>query len=442
MRRGMERRFQSGHPWVYSNELMESPKGVEPGAPVQLQDAGGKFLAWGYGNPKSLIAFRALSRNLKETDANSASGALRKLMAAGALRSDLGLDLVSHRLCFGEADRLPGLVIDCYRIDHSQPTQVFVVQAHTAGANRFVPEILDILKAYVQNRKSTNESLVDWSRSAVVLRNDLGVRTLEGLSSDEPAVLKEVSGLNLKNINIHVAPVLSTSQKDKPVLFQVDLVDGQKTGFFLDQFANIQMAAVRFQHLIKGLPKSSGRKIRILDLCCYVGQWGTQLARVFSSQGVQVEVVAVDASKQALEFAKLNIEREGARCETLKGDVLKDLANLESQSFDIVISDPPALIKSRKDIPTGKHAYLQLNTQVFRLVKAGGGVVCCSCSALLEEEVFTAALSKAAQRNQVYVNWVGRGCQSADHPMVIEFPEGRYLKAWAGFVQAEVSHAK
>jgi 23S rRNA (cytosine1962-C5)-methyltransferase len=149
-----------------------------------------------------------------------------------------------------------------------------------------------------------------------------------------------------------------------------------------------------------------------------------------------VEILSVDASKTALDFAQKNVEAQGAQFERLKTDVLKGLEGLPSQSFDLVISDPPALIKSRKEIPQGTHAYLQLNTQVFRVVKPGGAVVCCSCSALLEEEIFTQTLAKAARRNQVQVRWVGRGGPSPDHPVLAEFPEGRYLKCWVGFVES------
>src|SRR5262249_55570159 len=160
---------------------------------------------------------------------------------------------------------------------------------------------------------------------------------------------------------------------------------------------------------LRGIRPVEGKRLRILDLCCYVGQWGAQLARVFKDAGLEVEVTAVDASESALAQAKFNIEAQGAACKILRADVLKDLGQLVEHGFDLVISDPPALIKGRKDVGPGTHAYLQLNTQVFRLVRRGGGVVCCSCSALLEEEEFAHALTKAASRNRADVRWVGRG---------------------------------
>lgn len=420
LRRGLDRRFRAGHPWVYSNELLESPKGLEPGAPVELRDPAGKFLAWGYGNPHSLIAFRATSRKEEDRDWHTSSHLAQRLREANQLRKQMGFDEASYRLCYGEADGIPGLVIDRYSLQSAQT--VFVVQAHTAGADRILPQVLEALETLVLAEKSKKA----WElETAVVYRNDINVRKLEGLEIEPSRIVKSiaVNTPNLEACKIRVQAVLSGD----PLFFEVDLIHGQKTGFFLDQYANIQLAAQRFQHF-------GGNKIRILDLCTYVGQWGAQLSRVFAQAGIKIDLLAVDASQTALDLAKKNIEAEGARVEIVKADVLKDLVGLEDNHFDLVISDPPALIKNRKDIPAGTHAYLQLATQVFRLVRSGGGVICCSCSALLEEESFTQVLAKAAARNKAQVRWVGRGAPSPDHPMLAEFPEGRYLKGWVGWV--------
>lgn len=423
LRPGADRRFRAGHPWVYSNELAGSPKGVEPGALIELRDGKDQFMARGYANPASLIAFRALSRDPKITEPDSAKSILESLLQAHRIRELSGLGNVSHRLCFGEADHIPGLIIDRYRV--APDAQVFVVQAHTAGAQRLLGRVQEVFQALV--KKTSVAGSPTWEKTAIVLRNDVAVRKLEGLEEEAPKVLREASGFSLREAKILVAPALGTG---KPMEFETDLLMGQKTGFFLDQFANIQLAAIK----LAGLRPAQGKPLRILDLCCYVGQWGAQLARVFKEMGVEVEVTAVDASDKALVFARKNIEAQGVRCETIRGDVLKDLERLAQSSFDLVISDPPALIKGRKDIGPGTHAYLQLNTQVFRLVKNGGAVVSCSCSALLEEEEFTRVLAKAASRNGVDARWIGRGMQAPDHPMLTEFPEGRYLKAWIGLV--------
>ncbi len=420
LRRGMDRRFRSGHPWVYSNELVDSPKGIEPGELIELRDSEGKFLARGFGNPKSLISFRCLTRIQSELTPDSVESLTHILIRSGKLRWRTGFGHASYRLCFGEADGVPGLVIDRYAI---RGGQVFVAQAHSAGADRILKHLEQALETYT--RSFYSEAL--WNQTSILVRNDLSVRKLEGLEEEGPRPVKLAQNVNLKDVDIEVRSVL----KDDLISFKVDLLEGQKTGFFLDQFANVQLAALRFKDLSFSDGKS-GQRIRILDLCSYVGQWGTQLSKVFKSQGNEVEVLAVDASAQALEFAKRNIESQGGHCDVLKANVLKDLGALQDKSFDIVISDPPALIKSRKDIPAGTHAYLQLATQAFRLVKKGGGIVACSCSALLEEESFTHVLGKAAQRNSAQIRWIGRGTQSPDHPILVEFPEGRYLKGWVG----------
>ncbi len=426
LRAGMDRRFRSGHPWVYSNELAQSPKGLEPGEPVELRDAGGKFLARGYGNPASLITFRALSRDPEVAEPLSLEQLTQTLRQAAEARFAAGLRDVSFRLCFGEADRLPGLVIDRFVVGEKggvDAAQVFVLQAHTAGMDRVVPQLVQALETLTPSL-----GRIPWARTAVVVRNDMNVRKLEGIAVEEPRLLKSVEGLNLSDVTI----LVRSASDEHSVEFSADLGTGQKTGFFLDQAANVRLAC----SYLKGLRPEQGDTIRIVDLCCYVGQWSAQLSRMFVAQGLKVHVIAVDASAEALAFAKRNIERQGARCEILKADVLKDedvIAQAVGKA-DLVISDPPALIKGRKDIHAGTHAYLQLNTLAMQMVRRGGGLVTCSCSALLPEDDFTRALSKAAYRNRRLVRWLARGTQGPDHPMSTEFPEGRYLKAWLGVV--------
>ena len=434
VRRGMDRRFRSGHPWVYSNEIQDAMKGVMPGSLVELHDAGGRFLARGYGNPHSLIAFRALTRNPEDRNPMSEEFLLAVLRRAGELRASLGLQDLSHRLCYGEGDGLPGLVIDRFVLAGSSLRQVFVVQAHTAGADTILGALQSVLKRYVEEVQAPKNQAYSWDKTAILIRNDLAVRKMESLSEEEPKLLKAIDGLDLNHVEIIVPSVGSHSSSMR---FTVDLWGGQKTGFFLDQFNNIQVA-FRSLHssVISQLENQNRKVVRVLDLCCYVGQWSAQLTAALKELGYQTEVTLVDASQKALDLAKKNVESQGAIVHVIKGNVLKDLESIPSQSFDWVISDPPAFIKSRKDIAVGTHAYLQLNTQVFRIMRDGGSVVCCSCSALLEEESFLQVFAKASQRNRVQIQWVARGFQSPDHPARAEFPEGRYLKGWMGISQS------
>lgn len=416
IRKSSEHRFQMGHPWIYSNELTESPKGIRPGDPIELRNSSGKFLAWGYGNPHSLIAFRVVSRNQQEFEFFSTQNLLKKMRAAFNLRQRVGLGDYSHRIFFGEADKIPGLVIDRYRV--GEANQAFVIQAHTAGVERIIPKIIECLEIVTRERKE-----ISWEKTSIIIRNDIQVRKLEGLEIKPAETISQSSDLDLQNCKILIRSVFN----QEAIHFETDLVNGQKTGFFLDQYGNIQQAFLRLKHF-------TSKKIRILDLCCYVGQWSAQLATAFKKFGGSVEVVAFDASEKSLKFAEKNMSSLGVSCELIRGDVRKDLSKLEDRSYDLVISDPPAFIKTRKDISAGTHAYLQLATDVLRLVKLDGAVIFCSCSALLSEESFSQILSKASRRNQVEVQWVGRGMQSPDHPILSEFPEGRYLKSWIGLL--------
>jgi len=435
LKAGFDRRFRTGHPWVYSNELEQSPKGIEPGESIELRDAAGKFLAWGFGHPGSLISFRAVSREATERDALDPAGIQRRLGRALQLREALGLISSSFRLCFGESDQLPGLVVDRYRLAPTAGglSQVLVVQAHTAGVDRRLGTVLEALQCLVAEEISRKDPECTWERTAVVVRNDVHARKLEGLSIEGGGLMHPQNASHGAGLG-HAVIRVAAPESDGFVEFQVDLLEGQKTGFFLDQSQNIEMTGAFVRRWLSSHIKGQKHRIRILDLCCYVGQWGARLAAAVRAEGFEVEVVAVDASARALDFAKRNVERAGARFESIQGDVLRDLGDLESDSFDIVIADPPALVKGRKDLGPGSHAYLQLNTQAMRVAKRGGWIVCCSCSAQLPEEDFAKGISKAAARNQKSVAWVARGGPGADHPVRLEFSEGRYLKAWIGRV--------
>jgi len=408
LKAGSDRRFRTGHPWIYSNELASSPKGIAPGDPIELQDAGGKFLAWGFGNPHSLISFRAMSR--KQADSNFLDAAVlrARLEAALQLRETLGMGAQSHRWCFGEADGLPGLILDRFLIEGGH--QLIVIQAHTAGMDRLLPTLQPLIAEIAEKRGGS---------VSILIRNDVSVRKLDGLSEEPARLVSSPKSVDLTRAKIVLGHGLT---------LMVNLSEGQKTGFFLDQSANIDLTL----HCLRNFRPADGKTIRILDLCTYVGQWGASLARHFSACQITPHVVCVDSSQNALSFAQENIRNQGADVDAQRLDVLHELGSLPGGTFDLVISDPPALIKNRKDSGPGTHAYLQLHTQAMRLLKPRGLLVACSCSALLPEEDFLKTLAKAALRNQREIRWIARGGQAPDHPVLAAFPEGRYLKCWIG----------
>lgn len=427
LRPGADKRIRSGHPWVFSNELSASPKGHPAGTPVELQDAKGQFLARGYGNPHSLIAFRALSFNSQDKEPTSFDFLHEKIFNSWRVRKAAGFR-GSFRLAFGESDFIPGLVLDYYVIEQNgMKAQLFAAQLVTAGMNEALKDAEGFFKGLAEKAHAQGLSQFSWEQTAVVIRNDVGVRKLEGLQVEEPRLIKDLPEMNLRDVEI----LLNAAGDEGLVKMSCDLVEGQKTGFFLDQTHNIFLAVGLFKNWAK---TQAPRKIRVLDLCCYVGHWSTQITRALKSQGFEVEVSLADISKTALAFAKKNAEREGAEVIVHEMDVSEGLTQLPSTHYDIVIADPPAFIKSKKDIPIGKHAYLKMNTHAFRLVKKNGFVASCSCSGLLEEEEFRDAIRKASLRNYAELRSVLRGGHAADHPTLMQFPEGFYLKMYVHYI--------
>lgn len=427
LRPGADKRIRSGHPWVFSNELLVSPKGLPAGAAVELQDVKGQFLARGYGNPHSLISFRALTFNSQDTEPTGFDFLHEKVLSSWRVRKAAGFR-GSFRLCFGESDYIPGLVLDYYLTEQKgQRAQVFVAQLVTAGMDEALKETEAFFMGLVAKAQQQGLSEFSWDKTAVVLRNDVGIRKLEGLSVNEPKVIKDIEDFNLEHVEI----LLNAAGDEGLIKMSCDLKEGQKTGFFLDQTHNIYLAVNLFKSWVK---QQNTKTIRVLDLCCYVGHWSTQITRALKSLGFEVEIHLVDVSKTALAFARENAEREGAKVVVHEMDVLEGLVNLPSQHYDIVIADPPAFIKAKKDIPTGKAAYVKMNTHAFRLAKRNGFVASCSCSGLLEEEEFRDAIRKASLRNYTEVRSVLRGGHAADHPTLMQFPEGFYLKMYVHYI--------
>jgi 23S rRNA (cytosine1962-C5)-methyltransferase len=408
LRSKISRRFIQGHPWVFSNELQNSPKGIRPGEWVELRDARGEFLARGFGNPNSLIAFRAVTRDCAETESSPTLWS-RRVNDAWNYRKALALTRTSFRWIFGEADRIPGLILDAYRTDRGW---VLVAQAHSAGADLVLDLCIEAAVTRLQKEYPGKEA-------QVIIRNDVSVRKKEGIPIEKPKYWKNSSPSDLGHYAVRLGPIT----------LQADLLNGQKTGLFLDQADTIRRAIQLF------LPRFEGMKtVRVLDLCTYVGQWAVQVGYALKQAGIKAEVTAVDASAQALEWAEKNGNINGVPIRTLKADVRKDLTQIDTSSYDWVICDPPAFVSSRKDLPQGRHAYMSLNTEVFRILKPGGVWISCSCSALLSEEDFMAAIDKAARRNRAWNLISAVGSQAPDHPILSNFPEGRYLKSVMGIL--------
>jgi 23S rRNA (cytosine1962-C5)-methyltransferase len=428
LKKGSEKKFKFGHPWVFSSELAQSPKYTEAGHLIELREFAGAPLAIGYGHPNSMISFRTLTLDVKEQI--DAEFFLRRFEKAFSERKHAGVHEHSHRFIFAEGDYLPGLIIDrffLYRGEGQSQAQVFVIQSSTAGMDKLLELVFQALEKFV----SQVDTVVPWSASAIVLANDSKSRAMEGIPVEAKRVTKSFDGFDPEKATIIVQPPF---EHMAPTLFDVDFAHGQKTGFFLDQRSNVALAAKTVRELAKEAART-GQTLRVLDLFCYVGQWGTQLASVAKAYGADVEVTLVDASLKALELASANVTRAGGKAISEKLDVVDALATaIEKNAFDIVICDPPAFVKKKKDLPTGSQAYVKVNKEALRKAKAGGLFVSCSCSGLFDENEFRDMLSRVTASYYRPIRWFARGSHGPDHPQRPEFPQGTYLKSWLGLI--------
>jgi 23S rRNA (cytosine1962-C5)-methyltransferase len=380
LKRNEDRRLHAGHLWVFSNEVDTGQTPLTKfgsGELARVLAHNDRALGLAYVNPKSLISARMLGT----WTVPDAAWFAARIRVALALRERLYPEPY-YRVVYGESDGLPGLVVDRYG------TQC-VVQIGTAG--------MELMKADIQ------AAVLDVLEcDALLFKNDGGARELEGLPSYVEAAKGTFDELGL---------VIEDGIK-----FSAPLALGQKTGWFFDQAANR-----------RALPKYLRRGARVLDVFSYVGAWGVRAARSGAS-----EVICVDSSAPALELAEKNGERNGVRVSTRKGDafdVLEELAQ-EGARFDVVIVDPPAFAKRRKDLPKALAAYKRLNQLAMLLLAGDGILVSCSCSYHVSAEDLQDAIAKAARAANKHLQILDLGGQAPDHPVHPAIPESRYLKAY------------
>ena len=381
LQNGRDKRARFGHPWVYSNEIDMTPevKALPAGTVVRLDAPSSEPLGVGLFNPRSLIAIRMLSRDPKAVvDQAFLADRLTKALA---LRDTLYAKPY-YRLVHAEADGLPGLIIDRYG-------DVLVCQFNTAGMDRLREPLLAALDDVLAPK-------------TVVLRNDSSAREQEGLAQGvEIAKGKLPSPLKLQ---------------ENGATFFADLAEGQKTGWFYDQRENRAFMA--------GLAK--GR--RVLDVYSYAGSFAVQTALACAT-----EVIACDRSELALALAEKAAEanKVSSKFKTLKGEAFAELERLQEakESFGVVICDPPAFVKSQKDLATGSKGYRKIARLGAGLVEPGGFLFVASCSHNMEPARFAEEVAKgvgAAGRTGRVIRSAGA---APDHPVHPLLPESAYLKA-------------
>jgi len=374
LRRGESRRLKLGHPWVFSNEVAEGLKEVEPGAVVQVIDSHGAPLGVGTANPHSLICVRLFTRGRRPLDSHLLA---RRLRQARAVRDGLRLG-DTYRWVHGEGDRLPGLVVDRYG-------DGIVVQTLTAGTDRLWSELLPLLVEIAEPA---------W----VVLRGDSPARAFEGLDSR----------VEVAHGDLPAAPVV----REAGLAYRFDPIGGQKTGFFLDQRDN----RARWAKLAAGEP--------CLDLFCHTG--GFALAGAAAGA---TEVVAVDRSEPALALAAESAAANhlADRCRFERGDCFTFLEQTETR-WPRINLDPPAFIKSRKRVREGVAGYEKLHTLALRRLAPGGLLMTSSCSHHLDLPTFLQVVARAASRAGRPVRLLAVTGAGMDHPVLPVLPESAYLK--------------
>jgi 23S rRNA (cytosine1962-C5)-methyltransferase len=370
-----ERRVQRGHPWVFSNEVQDLPADAVPGELVEVRDFSGGFLGRGYVNPRSLIAVRILTRKQEDMDAAFFT---ERIGGARDLRKGLGFG-DSFRAVFSEGDGLPGLIVDKY-------ADTLVVQSLTAGIDGMLEMVIAALREA-------------YGPKAIVLRNDVAARELEGLVQEKRVVLGDAE-----------RPV---TIEESGIRYQVDVLEGQKTGFFFDQREN-RMA---LKELVRGR--------RTLDCFCYVGAWALSAAKYGAS-----EVVGIDSSEKAVTLARSNAELNSLSATFETGDVFERLRELERrrERFGCIILDPPAFVKSRAKVREALKGYKELNLRAMRILEPHGILVTCSCSHHIDQELFREMLIDAAWSAGRQARVLEMRSQSRDHPVLLAARETQYLK--------------
>ena len=390
LKKDQERRLLAGHLWAYSNEIdtQRSPlKNFQPGEWVEFISHKNQSLGLGYINPNTLLCARLVTRKNHETiDRDFFQSRLEK---ARTLRDDL-YNEPYYRLVYGESDFLPGLIID--RFNHN-----FVIQITTAGMEAKKELILDALTQCFPN-------------SRFLLRNDNPFRELEGLSQESQLIEPTLDAVKHDNLVL---------VKENGAEFFTNLAEGQKTGWFYDHRESRALAA----------KYATGRDV--LDLFSYLGAFAIPIAKAGAKS-----VIAVDASRSAIDGIHTNATHNGVsdRVTAICADVFEYLSeaqnNPETARFDLIILDPPALIKRKKDHPQGLRAYERLNQLALGLLKPGGYLFSASCSMHLSSEDLLNCLRRASLKAKRPIKILSRLGQGMDHPVHPAIPETEYLKGF------------
>lgn len=371
-------RVEEGHPWVYSNEIEKIDGDYEAGDIVEVYNFKEKFIGKGYINPKSQITVRIMTRD-KNEEINE--DFFRKRIKAAYEYRKKTIETTCCRIVFGEADFLPALIVDKYG-------DYLVIQTLALGIDKWKDTIVKVLNEVI-NPKGIYE------------RNDVPVRELEGLS--------QVKGF----LSSPFDTTVETSENG--VKFFVDIAEGQKTGYFLDQKEN----RASIKDIVKGAD--------VLDCFCHTGSFSLH-AGYYGAKSV----LGIDVSEHAVEFARRNAQLNNlsdvCKFEAHNAfDVLHKWAK-EGKRYDVVILDPPAFTKSRSAIEGALRGYKEINLRGMKLLKSGGFLITCSCSHYMYPELFMQVIMDAARDAKKTIRQIEYRTQAKDHPVLWNSGETLYLK--------------
>ena len=376
LRRGREQRVLGGHPWVFRSDI-EREDGASDGLPVRVLTSAGRFLAMAVYNPRSQISLRILSRRDEPIDGAFIRGRVRRALDYRRRFADLN----SCRLIFAESDGLPAVIADKFG-------DVIVLQILCLGMERFKGDIVDALAQELSPR-------------GIYERNDVPVRELEGLSQQTGLLFGEVPD--------------RVEMQENGVRFLVDVKEGQKTGFFLDQKEN--RAAIA--------PFVSG--MRVLDCFTHTGSFALHAAHYGAA-----EVTGVDISEHAcacaLENARLNGVEDRVRFECANAFDFLRAHQTAKEQYDVVILDPPAFTKTRSAVEGALRGYKEINLRGMKLTRDGGFFITCSCSQHVTPDLFRGMLLEAQKDAHVQLRQIEWRTQGRDHPILLASPETQYLK--------------
>ena len=384
-----EAAIKKGHPWVYDAEIMQTIGETENGCLVDVVSTRGSYLGTGFLSTNSKIRVRVLSSNANESF-SPAFWERRLKYAIDYRKTVMGDDFSCCRLVFGEADGLPGLTVDRF-------SDIIVTQVLSYGMDKIKDMIYNSL---IKILREGGEEI-----SGLYERNDVAIRELEGLEQYKgwyEAIPHPESTV--------------TEICENGIKYLVDVENGQKTGFFLDQKYN-RLAVSKI---------AKGKKV--LDCFTHTGSFALNAA-----MGGAEHVTAVDVSKTAVEMAKANAERNGldGRMDFLAADVFDLLPELEAKGgkpYDFIILDPPAFTKSRKTVRSAERGYKEINYRAMKLLPRGGYLATCSCSHFMKNELFVKMLHDAAADAGVQLKQIEARQQACDHPVLWNVPETDYLK--------------